>query len=159
MKVEYDIKGLRELNKVFAQIPRGMQSKVYYRALFSGAGVVRDKAKENLESMVSSEASGTGAKNLRVYRLRKRRGLFRVAVRVRKGAVNRKKKDKDGNPVRVGLYLSVLEYGKKGQTPRPYLRTAIKSERAQSILLIAESMKKYMIEGIDEAKKLAGVPK
>lgn len=157
MDFKVNIQGVEDLDKVFLNLPRAMQTKAYYQSLFSGAGLVRDKARENVKSVVSSEATGALAKNLRVNRLKKRRGLYRVAVRVRKGAVNTKKKDKSGNPVRIGLYGSVLEYGKKGQAPRSWLRKAIREESVQAISKITTEMSKRMFMALNAAKDLAGV--
>lgn len=151
------IQGVGDIDKVFLNLPKAMQTKAYYQALFAGAGIVRDAASNNVKSLVSSEATGTLARNLRVNRLRKRRGLYRVAVRVRKGAVNTKKKDGKGNPVRVGLYGSVLEYGKKGQAPRSWLRKALREERVLAIDKITAEMNKRIVMCIKEAQKLAGV--
>lgn len=119
MDFSSDIQGIEQLNRVFSGLPRAMQNKAYYQALFAAGGLVRDAASENVRSITSSEATGYLAKNLRVYRLRKRTrtGFFRIGVMVRRKAVNSRKKDGEGNPVRVGLYGSVLEYGKKGQPP------------------------------------------
>lgn len=157
MKLETRMQGVEELNKVFSNLPRSMQNKAYYRALLAGAGVVRDSAQKNVQSVVSNEATGALAKNLRVYRLKKRRGLYRVAVRVRKGAVNAKKRDGQGNPVRIGLYGSVLEYGKKGQAPRSWIRKAIREERTAAVYRIASDMQKRMLEALNDAKNKAGV--
>lgn len=156
MKLENRIQGVEQLNKVFANLPRSMQNKAYYQALLAGGGLVRDAAQKNVQAVVSSEATGTLAKNLRVYRLKKKRGWYRVAVRVRKGAVNTKRKDKDGNPVRVGLYGSVLEYGKKGQAPRSWLRKAIREERSAALYRISGDMQKRMTEALNDARTKAG---
>lgn len=158
MKIDVNIQGIEDLNKVFSQLPRSMQTKAYYRALFTGAGIVRRAAEQNVRGLPLSEATGTLAKNIRTYRLKKRRnGFFRVAVRVRKGAVNKMKKDKDGNPVRVGLYGSVLEYGKKNQAPRSWLRKAISSEKSRAVQGISTGMRKHMVEALNDAKNKAGV--
>lgn len=151
------IDGVDDLDKVFLNLPRAMQNKAYYQALFSGAGIVRDKAAKNVKSIVSSEATGALSKNIRVNRLKKRRGLYRVTVWVRKGAVNTKKKDKNGKPVRIGLYGSVLEYGKKGQPPRSWLRKAIREEKVQAIISIAKKMNENILNSVNEAKKMSGI--
>lgn len=153
MDFDSKISGIEQLYKVFNNLPRAMQNKVYRSSLVAGAIVVRESAKRNVQSIVSNEATGALSKNLRVYQLKKRRGLYRVAVRVRKGAVNRRKKDGQGNPVRIGLYASVLEYGKKGQPPRSWLRKAIREERVQAIYKITTEMRTRMIDALNDAKK------
>lgn len=157
MKIEVRIQGINDIVNVFNELPRSMQRKVYYRALLAGGGVVKQAAEQNLKSMPMDEATGTLAKNIRVYRLKKRRGLYRVAVRVRKGAVNKRKKDGAGDPVRVGLYGSVLEYGKKNQAPRSWIRKAIREERNQAVSRVSDGMRRHMIEALNDAKNRAGV--
>lgn len=152
MKFDGVFQGIQQLSKVFSNLPRSMQTKAYRRSLVAGAVVVRESAKRNVKSIVSSEATGELAKNLRVYPLKKRQGLYRVAVRVRKKAVNKKKRDGSGNPVRIGLYGSVLEYGKKGQAPRSWLRKAIREERSAAIYKVAGEMRKRMLESLNDAK-------
>lgn len=158
MNVNIKIEGVEQITAVFKQLPRSMQTKAYYRALFSGASAVKAGAEQNLKSMPMDEATGTLAKNIRVYRLKKRRGLYRVAVRVRKGATNKKKKDGSGAPVRVGLYGSVLEYGKKNQRPRSWIRKAIREERNRAVNRVIDGMRKHMIESLNDAKSKAKVP-
>lgn len=148
MKLDVRFSGIKELARVFGELPRAMQRKSYYKALMASAGVVRDAAVDNLKSMPMDDATGTLEKNIRVYRLKKLRSFYRVAVRVRKGAVNTKKKDGSGNPVRVGLYGSVLEYGKKNQPPRSWIRKAIREERAEAIQRMASKMRETMAEAI-----------
>lgn len=158
MDLETRITGVEDIEKVFNELPRALQRKAYYRALMAGGGVVQRAAVLNIKStFLSDEATGTLAKNIRVNRLKKYRGNYRVAVRVRKGAVNKKKKDKDGNPVRVGLYGSVLEYGKKNQPPRSWLRKALRSEQASSVQAITDGMRKNMLQALNDAKDKAGV--
>lgn len=144
---------IKNLEKVFRELPRAMQRKAYSRSLRAGASIVRDAAKENVKAITSNEATGTLANNLSVYNLKKYRGWYRVGVRVKKGAVNKKKKDGQGNPVRVGLYGAVLEYGKKGQTPKSWIRKAIRENKDNSLNAISAEMKKRMNEAIEDAKK------
>lgn len=155
MEFNGTVSGSQEVIDVFGRLPRSMQNKAYYRALFAGGGVVRDAASNNVKSIVSSEATGALAKNLRVYRLRKRTrtGHFRVAVQVRRGAVNNKKKDGKGSPVRIGLYGSVLEYGKKGQAPRSWIRRAARENKNQAVSRMRTEMGRRMIEALEDAKR------
>lgn len=153
MQLTLKLSGLEDLNKTFLKLPRSMRTKVHYRSLMAGAGQVRDAASENVTKVVSDEASGVLAKNIRVYRLKKKRGWYRVAVRVRKGAVNKRKKDGQGNYVRVGLYGSVLEYGKKNQPPRSWIRRAIREEKTSAISRIRGEMRKRIPEAIEDAKR------
>lgn len=148
-----EAKGLKELEKALSSLPRYMRTKVHYRSLMAGAGQVRNAASENVRKVTSSEASGVLAKNIRVYRLKKKRGWYRVAIRVRKGAVNKRKKDGEGRPVRVGLYGSVLEYGKKNQAPRSWIRKAIREEKTDAISRIKGEMRRRIPEAVEDAKR------
>lgn len=148
-----EIKGLKETQKALNSLPRSMRTKVHYRSLMAGAGQVRDAASENVRRVVSDEASGVLAKNIRVYRLKKARGWYRVAVRIRRGAVNARKRDGQGRPVRVGLYGSVLEYGKKNQAPRSWIRKAIREERPAAIARIRAEMRRRIPEAVEDAKR------
>lgn len=153
MEFNPDISIGRDLDKVFTNLPRSLQRKAYRQALRAGASVVRDAAEANLKSITTEGyATGYAAKQLRVYNLRKVNGNFRVAVQVRRGAVNVKKLV-NGEPVRVGLYVSVLEYGKENQPPRSWIRKAIREEKAQAIDALTRSMSEGMLEAIEDAKK------
>lgn len=152
MEFNPDISLGRDLDKVFINLPRTLQRSAYRQALRAGASVVRDAAEANLKAVATEGyATGYAAKQLRVYNLRKRNGNFRVAVQVRKGAVN-VKKIVNGEPVRVGLYVSVLEYGKENQPPRSWIRKAIREEKSQAIDALTRQMSIGMIKAIEEAK-------
>jgi hypothetical protein len=135
------------------KLPSKMRSLIYSKALLAGGAVVRDKASINVKSVVSSEASGVLAKNLRVYRLKKKRGWYRAGVMVRRGAVNKRKRDGNGKPVRVGLYGSVLEYGKKNQPPRAWLRPAYASERGKAESRVRQVFTNNLLSALESAKK------
>lgn len=153
MDLKVNVKGLKELEAALQALPRVMRTKVHYNSLMAGAGVVRDAASENISRVTSDEASGVLAKNIRVYRLKKKRGWYRVAVRVRKGAVNARKRDGEGKPVRVGLYGSVLEYGKKNQAPRSWIRKAIKEEKGVATARVISEMRKRIPQAVEDAKR------
>lgn len=153
MEIRVQLIGQKKLRETLQALPRAMRTKVHYRSLLAGGGVVRDAASENVKRVVSNEASGVLAANIRVYRMKKKRGWYRVAVRVRKGAVNARKKDGQGNPVRVGLYGSVLEYGKENQPPRSWIRKAIRDEKNTAQMRVASEMRKRIPEALREARK------
>lgn len=153
MRFSVDVKGLKELEKTLLTLPRYMRTQVHYRSLMAGAGQVRDAASDNVRKVTSSEASGVLAKNIRVYRLKKKRGWYRVAIRVRKGAVNKRKRDGKGQPVRVGLYGSVLEYGKDYQAPRSWIRKAIREEKNTAIVRVRNEMKRRIPKAVEDAKR------
>jgi HK97 gp10 family phage protein len=153
MEFRVELTGQKKFQETLKSLPRSMRTKVYYRSLLAGGGVVRDAASDNVKRIVSDEASGVLAANIRVYRMKKKRGWYRVAIRVRKGAVNSRKKDGQGNPVRVGLYGSVLEYGKENQPPRSWIRKAIRDEKVSAQIRVASEVRKLLPQALEDAKK------
>jgi hypothetical protein len=109
MKYEAKVTGAKELDNTFMRLPRAMQRKAYYPSLRAGGEIVRKRATQNIRA-VSEPFSGLARREntLRVYNLKKFRGNFRVAIQARRGLVNAVKKDKEGKPVRVGMYIAVL---------------------------------------------------
>jgi HK97 gp10 family phage protein len=146
------ISGVQDLDRTFANLPRAMQRKAYSQALRAGAGPVRDAAQENIR-IVSQPFTGLAQKRgtIRIYNLRKSRGNFRVSVQVKRGLTNPAKKSK-GGPVRVGLYLAVLEYGKAGQPPRSWIRKAIREKKGPAVDALTKEMSKRMIDAIKDAR-------
>lgn len=148
-----NVQGIRQLEKMFNQLPKTLARKAYMKSLRKGGALVKRQAENNLRSVADSGYStGQGEKNIRVYNLRKFKGSYRVGVQIKRGAVNNLKIIK-GQPVRMGLYLSVLEYGKENQPPRPWLRKALDQMERESIRVIAEEMNKNMSAAIEEARK------
>lgn len=156
MDFKAELVNFEQLNKVFTNLPRSMQRKVYTKALRAGAAPVRDAASANIAS-VSKPYTGLLSRKgtVRIYSLKKYRGNFRVGVQVRRGLLNTKIKDKDGNPIRVGLYASVLEYGsqKLNRAPRSWARKAIRENKDQAISNVAEEVSKRLIEALADAKR------
>lgn len=144
--------GVNQLDKAFANLPRTTQRRVIIPALRTGAYVVRDLAVGNLKAIVSPESTGVLENNIRVYTLRKYKGNYRVAVQVKRGLVNRNKMVK-GQPVRVGLYAAVLEYGKEGQAPQSWIRKAIREGENRAVSKLTSEVSKRMVDAIDEAKR------
>lgn len=140
MRLVANITGLTELDKTFSRMPRSTQRRAYTAALRAGAAIVRNLAEKNLKSAANKGyATGTAERSLRIYALKKYRGNFRVAVQVKKGMVNTKK-IVNGKPVRVGLYVSVLEYGKSGQAPQSWIRKAIREGRNAAVSALTKEM-------------------
>lgn len=153
MDLQPNINGLQELDKTLANLPRSMQRKAYRQALRAGAAPVRDAAEENLRS-VSEPFTGLSRRkgSITIYNLRKYRGSFRVGVQVKRGLVNTAKKGDDGGPVRVGMYLAVLEYGKKNQPPRSWIRKAIRERQTQAVDLLTKEMARRITDAVRDAK-------
>lgn len=148
---EIKVTGLTEVEKVFFNLPTATAKKAYVPALKAGGRVIRKRASNNVKSIVSNAATGTLSRGLAVYKLKNLNGNFRVGVKVRKGLVNKLKIVK-GEPVRVGLYGSVLEYGKQGQPPRSWLRKAAREGKDEAMQAVAAEMSKRMPEVIKDAK-------
>lgn len=152
MDITADIVGVADLDNFFKEMPRSTQRKVIMPSLRAGAKEVRQRAEDNLKAVVSPDSTGVGERNIRVYTARKYRGNYRVTVQVRRGAVN-KYKIVNGEPVRVGLYLSVLEYGKQGQAPRSWIRKAAREGTSDALNATTAEFNKRLVEAVNEAKK------
>lgn len=152
MEFDGKLSGIADLDKAFRNLPGSTRRKANMQALRAGAAVVRNMAEANVRDVTSSEATGYLAKNIRVYNYKKYRGNYRVAVQVRRRAVNNKKLVK-GLPVRVGLYAAVLEYGKKNQPPRSWIRKAIREGKDAAVNALTREMNKRMVDAVQDAKR------
>jgi HK97 gp10 family phage protein len=123
----------KALLKVFESLPRALELKLLRFVMRKGASVVKRHAENNIRSLVSSEATHTLEKSIEVKKLKNLNGKMRYAVRIKPKSINQTKLDGNGKPVRVGLYGAVLEYGKKNQPPRAWLRNAMR-ENVQEVL-------------------------
>lgn len=157
MRLDVNINGIQELQKTFQNLPKAMQSTVYRQALREGGNLVRNAAQRNLD-LVSDDFTGLLGRrgSVVVYNYKKYRGSFRVGVQIKRGLVNTKKKDKDGKPVRVGLYASVLEYGsqKLNRISRPWLRKAIREEKNNAILTVQKEISRRMDFAVKRARSI-----
>ena len=149
------VSGVEELLRTFERLPRSSQRKAYYPSLRAGGEIVRVAATQNIKA-VSEPYSGLARREntLRVYNLKKFRGNFRIAVQVRRGLVNPAKRNKQGEPVRVGLYLAVLEYGsqKLNRAPRPWLRKALREQEVRAVDNVRRAFSSRMNEIISDAR-------
>jgi HK97 gp10 family phage protein len=153
MNLTNRITGLEDVLKVFRKLPKSMQSKAYRASLKEGAEIIKNMASENVKAIATKGyATGTLEKNIRSYSGRKYRGNFRALVQVRRKAVNSKKLV-NGQPVRLGLYASVLEYGKRGHAPQSWIRKAIREGEGQAFNAIRSGISKRMFEVLRDAKR------
>lgn len=156
MEFKGKITGAEEVKKVMRNMPKASQRKIYRQALRDGARLVQASARNNLQN-VSSSFTGLSKKagTIRIYSLKNFKGAFRVAVMVKRGLVNAEVKDKSGEPVRVGMYLAVLEYGsqKLNRRPRPWIRPAINENRSQAVSLVARGVDSRLNDALKDAKK------
>lgn len=151
MEIAVNFQNQEELYKLLKNLPGSMTRKVLRKALKEGGKVVKDMASENVKAVTSGESTGVLANGLAVYNLRKYRGNLRVGVQVKRGLVNQKKIIK-GQPVRVGLYASVLEYGKANQPPRSWIRKAAREGADPALLKISAETAKGLNDAIRDAK-------
>jgi Bacteriophage HK97-gp10, putative tail-component len=147
---DMQISGLTEVEKVFFNLPNSTAKKAYMPALKAGGKVVAKLARMKVKAIVSNEATGTLAKNISVYSLKKYQGNFRVGVMIRRGSVNTLKVV-NGAPVRVGLYGSVLEYREGGRFS--WLRTSAREGTQSALAAILAEMTIRMDDAIKDAKK------
>lgn len=141
-----DVLGLKEVQETFKRMPAATQRKALRPALRAGANVVKKAAASNVRSITSNEATGLLARSLAVYSLKRFRGNLRMAVMVRKGTVT-------SRGVRVGLYASVLEYGKENQPPRSWIRKAAREKTREAFNVVAQEIKRRMVAVVEDAKK------
>lgn len=153
MQFSHKIVGLDKLNTTFAKLPKSTQNRALKPAMRKGMLVVREAASVNVQNIADKGyATGLLARSLRVYNLRKYRGMLRVAVMVKRGLVN-VKKIVNGQPVRVGLYASVLEYGKRDQEPRSWIRKAAREKEKVVLNTVTSEAYRRIKDAVLEAKK------
>lgn len=151
MTISVSMSGVKDVEKVFRNMPKSTQNKVMRQSLRAGAKIVRNAAKENVRALVSDEATGMLARSIAVYSARKKRGMLRFMVMIRRGAVNTKKLV-NGAPVRIGLYAAVLEYGKQGQPPRSWIRKAVRDNVQAVLAVVLQESKQRMDDAVKDAK-------
>lgn len=144
MSIEARISGVQDIDRVFLALPGATQNKASRPALRAGGRVIRDMASANVKAITSDEATGLLARSLRVYALRRFKGNLRVGVQVKRGAVAK-------NGARVGLYASVLEYGKEGQPPRSWLRKAIREGVSSATSAVVTEFNKRLVDAVRAA--------
>lgn len=144
--------GIKEVKRLFSNLPKSSAKKAYKKSLRAGGTVIRKLAANKVKSIVSNEATHTLERGLAVYNLKPRNGNFRVAVQVKRGLVNTKK-IVNGEPVRVGLYASVLEYGKKGQPAKSWLRSAAREGTSAALAAVELAFYSVLQQTVDDARK------
>lgn len=147
MQIKAQASGVKELSQVFAKMPAGTRRRASRPALRKGAAVIRKAAADNIKQVADKGyATGLGARSIRIYAMKPLRGALRVGVMVRKGLLTVK-------GIRVGLYLSVLEYGKKNQPPRSWIRKAKREKESQAISVVTSELAKNLEAAVKDAKK------
>lgn len=153
MHFEVDITGLEDVEKVLGNLPRVTARRIIMPALRDGAKPIKSQAEANVKSIATrGYATGTLERNIQMYNYRKYRGMYRVGVQVKRRSVNQKK-IVNGEPVRIGLYASVLEYGKKNQPPQAWLRGAIRARGQEAVNAILNYFRNNLDKAVQDAKK------
>lgn len=139
MRFSVNVTGEADLYKRFEALPKATRNRAVKPALLAGAKIIRKAASANVKRITaeSKVATGTLASGIAAYGMRAKKGMLRAGVMVRKGLVN-KRKIINGKPVRVGLYASVLEYGKSNQPPRSWLRKAAVESESSVVIAVRD---------------------
>ncbi len=144
--LESKISGQNALYATFRKLPASTQNKAMRPALRKGGTVVAKAVGENIRAQTSDEATGLAARSIKVYSLRKVMGQLRIGVMVKKGLLTAK-------GVRVGLYVSVLEYGKNNQPPRPSFRKAAREKANEAFAAVEAEAGRRMDSAIMDATR------
>lgn len=145
--MKYQTTGLEDLFHAMRELPGALQRRALRPGLLAAAGVVRNSASNNVpKSATAGYATGLLAKSIVVRSLKTRQGTLRVAV-----AIAPKRVSKQG--VRVGLYGSVLEFGKSNQIPRPWLRPALRTNVDKVYTIIRDVTAKNLPAAIEESQR------
>lgn len=145
MDITNTIANMDSTLRAMANLPRGLRNKALRPALRKGAQVVQAAAIRNVKQVADKGYSkGVLSRSVVIRTLRTRNSTLRVAVTISPNKVS-----KAG--VRVGLYGSVLEHGKKNQRPQPWLRPAA----AQNERKAYETMRFEAARNLEKAIKEA----
>jgi len=131
----------RDVRKRLEDLPKKVVSKVVRRAVYAGATVIRDTAREKVPV-----DTGALKKSIVAKANTKKGGEISASVGVaRKNFVKGKRAGK--SPRR---YAHLVEFGTPHSAPQPFLRPAMDTR----IDAVIEATRKKMVEGIDaEAKR------
>lgn len=154
MDFSSSVTGIDQLDSVFLNLPKTTRRRALRPALRDAAGIVKQAAQDNLKNVVSPESSGVLENSLAIYNLKAKQGALRVAVQIKRGMVNSTKLV-NGEPVRVGLYAAVLDYGKtaQNQAPTGWLRNAAKNNVDKVKQRLTIGIAAEMVNAIKDAQK------
>lgn len=140
------------LDATFRQLPISTQRKALRPALTEGAKVIQRAAKQNVAAVASKDVTGTLQRNIVVRAAKNSRGRLRRVVQIRPQATHPTKRDRNG-PVRVAVYGAVLEYGKKNQPPRSWIRKAIRENESAAIEAVRREASIRMTAAVADARR------
>lgn len=153
MQLDVNILGAEQIQRVLGSLPRTTARKIIMPALRAGAVPVTKQAIFNVRALANKGyATGELEKNIRAYNLKKYRGQYRVGIQVKRKSVNRTK-IVNGQPVRIGLYAAVLEYGKENQAPQSWIRSALRSRDVDAYNAVLNYFRKNIYKAVEDAKK------
>lgn len=164
MEMKFTTLGIDDLFHAMNELPNGMRNAALRPALIQGAQVVRKKAAENVEQVATAgHATGLLSRSIVVRTLKTKNKTLRVAVAVNPKAVSRNTNYR-GEPAKVGMYASVLEFGRvaggganggnrNSQPPRPWLKPALKANSNQVYSIVRQVAAQNLDQAIAESLK------
>lgn len=172
MDVEYDLKGLDELEAKIKSISHDMQYKGGRAALRKAANLIRAKAKANAERLDDPATKESIAKNIAVRwnsKGFKQRGELGFRIGVLGGASqyadtreNRRKKrvgktfitdGSKGNPGGDTWHWRLVEFGTEHSAAKPFMRTALANHVPEVMAEFVRQYDKALQRAINRAKK------
>ncbi|GAB3282640.1 hypothetical protein GCM10027347_59000 [Larkinella harenae] len=135
----------KALLKAMQKLPRTIRNRALRKGLRAGAEVVKKRASDNVRSVTSDEATGLLASKLVIRARKQTRTALGVRVAIGRGTAK--------NGARIGLYGSVLEFGKENQPPRPWLRPAADQSASQVLSVLVQESSRYLDDAVEDAKR------
>ena len=147
MELSSKISGDIDVMYAMQNLPRAMQTKALRPALRAGGELVRKAAIANVKRVaIKGRSTGKLARSIIARNARKKSGQLRVVVAVAAGRVY-------PSGTRVGLVGSVLEFGKKGQAPAPWLRPALRSTANSVYNVVLSVSRQNLSKAIEDARR------
>ena len=154
MKIDIEVKGLKEVEQFLKTLPDEVSRKMLYGALMGGAKPIMHQAKQNVVANFGNSARFTHTLEESLVRGRTRKtGLAaRVDVKIRKGKV----KDR---MVKAGVikphgddafYGRFLEFGTSKMPAYPFLKPAADAKAGESIKRFNGTLMKRMAKWCKE---------
>ncbi|MBF0185464.1 MAG: HK97 gp10 family phage protein [Magnetococcales bacterium] len=150
---EVQVQGLKEASDALKQLPAKIQQNVLRSAVYAGAAVIRNEAKQQA-SAVTTTRTGTLKRAIAIIRNKKRSTgpMQAVKVIVRRGKKLRKVGKTGKNLSADAWYAHFIEFGTKKMRARPFMRPAFEAKKEESVAAIRDGLKK----GIEKANQRSG---
>jgi len=159
MTTQFEVKGLKELNRFLQQLPEKVEKNIMRGAMRAAAKPVMAEAKANAPT---GEPSDTAKRRYRVYN-----GALRDSIRISSRLDRRNKQVKariivGGKSKKTGadvFYPHIIEHGSAphsvrkggkgpvthpGMRPKPFMRPALDSQAGEAIKAAGEYVKKRL---------------